>query len=144
MFSKSCEYALRAIIYITQQSEMGKMVNLTMISEEIDSPVAFTAKILQQLTKNKIVKSSKGPKGGFEIEKKHLNSTSLSLIVQIFDGDKLYKGCGLGLSNCDAANPCPLHFKFVEIREQLKEMLEHNTISSLVHDMDSELLWLKR
>ena len=58
MFSKSCEYALRAIIYITQQSEMGKMVNLTMISEEIDSPVAFTAKILQQLTKNKIVKSA--------------------------------------------------------------------------------------
>ncbi|MFD1550596.1 transcriptional regulator [Putridiphycobacter roseus] len=144
MFSKSCEYALRAILFITQQSELGVKVNLTMISNEINSPIAFTAKILQQLTKNKIVKSNKGPKGGFEIEQQYLNTTYLSTIVQIFDGDKLYKGCGLGLSKCDAKNPCPMHFKFVAIRVQLKEMLEQHTISSLVQAMDADLLCLKR
>jgi len=35
------------------------------IAEEIDSPTAFTAKILQQLVKNKVIHSIKGPHGGF-------------------------------------------------------------------------------
>ncbi|MDX1349772.1 MAG: Rrf2 family transcriptional regulator [Putridiphycobacter sp.] len=144
MFSKSCEYALRSVLFITQQSEMGKKVNLTAISEEIGSPIAFTAKILQQLSKNDIIQSTKGPKGGFYIEQSKVEEIALSTVVQIFDGNKLYVGCGLGLSNCDAANPCPLHFKFVEIRSQLKNMLENNTIQNLVEDMHSDLLWLKR
>ena len=45
MFSKSCEYGLRAIIYIAQQTNLNNKVSLTTISEEIDSPQAFTAKI---------------------------------------------------------------------------------------------------
>lgn len=39
------------------------------IAEQINSPVAFTAKILQKLVKSNIVCSVKGKHGGFEIEK---------------------------------------------------------------------------
>ena len=62
MFSKSCEYGLRAIIYIAQQTNQNNKVSLMTISEEINSPQAFTAKILQQLTRNNIVKSIKLPR----------------------------------------------------------------------------------
>lgn len=142
MFSRSCEYGLRAVIYIAQQSNLGKKVSLTTISEEIDSPQAFTAKILQQLTRHKIVKSIKGPYGGFMIEPENMDSIKLSDIVKVLDGDDIYTGCGLGLKQCNADSPCPLHYKFIEIREKLREMLESNSLNDVLKDID--LVWLKR
>ena len=143
MFSKSCEYGLRAVIFIAGQSLKNVKVSLSVISKEIDSPQAFTAKILQQLTRKEIVKSIKGPYGGFVIEEGKLQ-TKLSEVVAVLDGDAIYTGCGLGLKQCDATSPCPLHFKFVEIRNDLKEMLEGTSLKMVVEDMNAELIILKR
>lgn len=82
-------------------------MSLKEIAEEIDSPVAFTAKILQLLSKNKIVDSVKGAYGGFEIDREQMDKLKLSQIVDAIDGDKIYAGCGLGLKECNADKPCP-------------------------------------
>ncbi|WP_298505011.1 Rrf2 family transcriptional regulator [uncultured Maribacter sp.] len=144
MFSKACEYGLRAIIYIAQQSAQEVKVSLVHISEAINSPQAFTAKVLQQLTRNNIIKSIKGPYGGFVIENDKMKSIKLSDVVKVLDGDTIYTGCGLGLSECNENSPCPLHFKFVEIRSKLRSMLETTTLKTLVEDMDTEHFFLKR
>lgn len=144
MFSKSCEYGLRAIIYIAQQSSKDVKVSIATISEAIDSPQAFTSKVLQQLTRNNIVKSIKGPYGGFMIETENMNTVKLSDVVKILDGNSIYTGCGLGLSKCNEDSPCPLHFKFVEIRTELKKMLETTTLQMLTTDMNTEVFFLKR
>ncbi len=143
MFSKSCEYGLRAVIFIAQQSNIDEKVSLTVISEAIDSPQAFTAKILQQLTKNNVVKSLKGPSGGFYIEKTQMKLISLSDVVQVLDGNNIYTGCGLGLSQCNEEEPCPLHFKFIKIREDLKSMLQTTTLFMLAKDMKQTNFFLK-
>ncbi|AIY14586.1 RrF2 family transcriptional regulator [Cellulophaga baltica] len=143
MFSKSCEYGLRAVLFIAQQSDKDIKVSMTTISEEINSPQAFTAKILQKLTRTDIVKAVKGPHGGFTIEPEMMD-TKLSEIVTILDGDSIYKGCALGLKQCDANSPCPLHFKFIEIRDNLQEMLETTSIKSVVNDLSLESIILKR
>ena len=49
MFSKACEYAIRSCILIATNSLESKNSNLKDISKAIDSPEAFTAKILQKL-----------------------------------------------------------------------------------------------
>lgn len=143
MFSKTCEYGLRAVIFIAQESKVDKRVSIINISNAIDSPSAFTAKILQQLTKNKIVQSIKGPNGGFYIDKKNLKNIALSDIVKVLDGDTIYTGCGLGLHQCNEKKPCPLHFKFKEIREELKEMLEKTTLLELSNDENLKESFLK-
>ncbi len=143
MFSKSCEYGLRAVIFIAQQSIKGNKVSMSTISEEINSPKAFTAKIIQQLTRNRIVKSIKGPYGGFVIEENKLN-TKLSEIISVLDGDLIYTGCALGLRQCDANSPCPLHFKFIEIRNNLKNMLESTSLKAVISDMSIQGIILKR
>ena len=144
MFSKSCEYGLRAIIYIAQQTALDNKVSLARISDAVNSPQAFTAKVLQQLTRNKIVKSIKGPYGGFMIEIDKMETIKLSNVVNLFDGEAIYTGCGLGLNKCNEDSPCPLHFKFVEIRNQLKLMLETTTLSMLVDEMNTDIFFLKR
>jgi len=115
MFSKTCEYAIRAVIFVTRESRDGKRVGVKEIAEGIDSPVHFIAKILQELSKKGIVQSLKGPTGGFYMDSSSLNHTLADIVVAI-DGDKLFHGCGLGLSECSEKRPCPMHFEFKKIR----------------------------
>ena len=51
MFSKACEYGIKSVIYITEQSLEGRRVSIKQVTEAIDSPKAYTSKILQQLKK---------------------------------------------------------------------------------------------
>jgi len=144
MFSKACEYGIRAAVYIALQSLDGRRVSVTEIAGEIDSPIAFTAKILQQLTRNNIVNSVKGPTGGFEIERKDMDRVNLSMIVKAIDGDNIYVGCGLGLKECNADKPCPLHDKFVDIRSNLRTMLKSTSLYELATGLEVGLTYLKR
>ena len=144
MFSKACEYGMKATLYIATHSLQEERVMLKEIAREINSPEAFTAKILQQLARNKIVDSVKGPFGGFQIEKKRIDEIRLSEIVSAIDGDNIYRGCGLGLEECNAKQPCPLHDKFVNIRNNLRKMLESTSLYELATDLEGGLTFLKR
>lgn len=144
MFSKACEYGIRATIYIAMQSKDGIRVSLKDIADQIDSPVAFTAKILQVLAKHHVVDSVKGPAGGFEIAPSKVGKIKLSQIVFAIDGDSIYKGCGLGLPKCSASQPCPVHDKFARIRDELRYMLENTGIQELAEGTLEGITYLKR
>lgn len=143
MFSKACEYGIKASIFIAINSAEGKRVSPKEISKEIDSPQAFTAKILQALAKHNVISSVQGAYGGFEIEKNKIASIKLSQIVNAIDGDSVYNGCGLGLHVCEESHPCPVHDQFKIVREQLKQMLENTNLEQLALDIKSGATFLK-
>jgi len=142
MFSKTCEYALRALIYIAQQSKNGGRVGIKDIAKSISSPEHFIAKILQDLSRKGFVQSAKGPNGGFYMDQQNLN-ISIADIVREIDGDKLFSGCGLGLEQCSETHPCPLHDQFKSIRTNLRIMLESSKIQAFVDNLDLKLTYLK-
>lgn len=144
MFSKTCEYAIRATIYIAEQSNLGRRVGIKDIAKAIDSPEAFIGKILQQLSKDDIISSMKGPSGGFSIDHKKLGTLKLSHIVEAIDGDNIYKGCGLGFKECSEKKPCPVHDKFKVVRSQLKKMLEETSLQELSHSLEKGTAFLHR
>ena len=144
MFSKACEYGIKASIHIASQSQKGERVSLKAVAEAIDSPVAFTAKILQSLANNHIIVSSMGPTGGYEIPKGKQANITLAQIVEAIDGDKIFISCGLGLKQCNALKPCPIHNKFKAIRDELKTMLETTAIDELTLGLVEGLAFLKR
>jgi len=134
MFSKSCEYGLRAVVFIAQESLEGRKPGSVQVSNAIDSPEAFTGKILQILKKKKVIDSIKGPYGGFYMPEERIKSISISKIVTAIDGDSVYTSCGMGLKACDEKAPCYLHDYFATIRGDLKRMLEENTLYNMLHD----------
>ena len=144
MFSKACEYGIRASIYIAEQSQLDRKVSLKEVADAIESPAAYTSKILQLLSRHKIILSGKGPTGGFSMDNYELDKLNLSTIVQAIDGDDIYVGCGLGLSKCNEKEPCPVHNQFKLIRAELKKMLETTTIKSLAEDVEKGLTVLRR
>ena len=131
MFSKTCEYGIRAAIYIASESFQNRRVGLKKIAENINSPVAFTAKILQTLSRENIIHSAKGVGGGFEIPKDKIAKIKLAQIVTALDGDQIFTGCGLGLSQCSEEHPCPVHDKFKFIKQELVFMLENTNLEEM-------------
>ena len=144
MFSKACEYGIRASIFIANQSLLDRKVSLKDVAEAIESSPAYTSKILQRLARANIVNSDKGPTGGFSMDKDQLKKVRLSFIVYAIDGDSIYSGCGLGLVKCNEKAPCPIQSQFKIIRGDLKKMLETTTVQSLTKELKDGLSYLKR
>jgi len=143
MFSKACEYGIKAMIFIAHEDAAGRRVSLKEIAGSINSPEAFTAKILQQLRKAELLNSAKGTSGGFEL-KKGGSDIRLANIVIAIDGPKVITGCGLGLETCSDDAPCPIHHKFKHIRDGLQDMLESSTLRDLSDGVDIGRTFLKR
>lgn len=143
MFSKTCEYAIKAIIYVAQKSRDGSRVGIKDISKGIDSPEHFIAKILQDLSKKGLVQSLKGPNGGFYLDEESLNR-SLADVVQEVDGNKIFTACGLGLKQCNSHKPCPIHYQYQDIREKTYEMLRNAKIGAFSEQLEHNMLFLKR
>lgn len=144
MFSKACEYGIRATLYVASKASNNERVGLKDIAREIESPPAFTAKILQLLARNGVVQSLKGPTGGFYMDAKTLESVRLIEVVSAIDGDKVFSGCGLGLKSCNANFPCPIHDQFAEVRDGLAKMLRETLITDLVAGLEEGVSFLKR
>lgn len=143
MFSKTCEYAIRAMIFIAKRSKDGEKAGIKEISKEIDSPESFIAKILQDLSRKGLVLSTKGPNGGFFLDEQLLEG-SLASIIKSVDGEKIFSGCGLGLKQCSETKPCPIHYQFKIIREEMRDMLERAKLSSFTEELENNLTFLKR
>lgn len=143
IFSKACEYGIRATIHIAQQSLLHKRSSLKDISREIDSPEAFTSKILQQLVKSEIIKSVQGATGGFEIDEKKLKSIKLVEIVKAIDGELDEDKCVLGLKQCSETHPCPVHHKYKHIKKDLLAMLYNTSLKDMSNGVKNGLNFLK-
>jgi Rrf2 family protein len=98
-------------------------------------------KLLQTLVKQDIIKSLKGPTGGFYISKAQRNQPIIN-IVEAIDGKEIFKECGLGLSQCSAKHPCPIHNGYKEVRESLEKLFREKNVLSLCEPVNNGLAYL--
>jgi Rrf2 family protein len=135
MISKACKYAIRATIFVASKQEEGIKLNIKDIAREVDAPEAFTAKILQVLNKTRIITSLKGPYGGFYIEDYQLQQPVIN-IVNAIDGMSVFQECGLGLKQCSATHPCPMHDQYKIARDALQDAFQNTTIGQLAEQVN--------
>ena len=135
MISNSCRYGIRAVIYIASRNEKNSKTGLTQISKDLNLPAPFLAKILQQLTRQKILNSLKGPHGGFSLQRK-AEEITLFDIVSTIDGDGIFTDCLIHNCKCGEANnekrECPVHDDFAEMRQKLLQLFKSTTIDDMV------------
>ena len=134
MFSRSCEYALQSILYIALHSKNGQAIGLKDISESQDIPLHFLSKILQQLVKHKLLRSTKGPRGGFALNVP-AHELRLMTIVRVIDGLDIFDRCGIGLKQCSDKTPCPVHFEYKEIKKKIRDLLDKKSLLELCEDV---------
>lgn len=139
MFSKACEYAIRATLHIAAATAADDQATVKSIAEAIGAPVAFTAKVLQKLVRDGHLDSMKGPGGGFRLSEARAKELKLSSIVASIDGKDVYTRCGLGLHECNSKKPCPLHDRFLIVREGLRHLLEGTSVYEVSVGLGPEL-----
>ena len=134
IYSRSAEYAIRAFVNLAQVPE-GKYAMVKNIAEQEDIPAHFLAKILQQLARKGLLRSSKGPTGGFALRIEPSDVRLLD-IVEALDGLAPYQQCASGLSECSDDMPCSMHDSWVALRTRIIDYLEKNTIADLVKALE--------
>ncbi len=135
MLSNTSRYAIRALIYIAIHADGKKKLGIKKIAEDLDIPSPFLGKILQTLTRQKLLLSTKGPNGGFGLSETTLD-TNLMTIVKNFDSDDLFNRCVITDKNCpdNKGATCALHNHYEEIRQSIKRMFSEHTIGSLAQE----------
>lgn len=141
MLSLSCKASIKAVVYLGSKSETDVKMSIQEIARFINENEHTVGKILQKLVKQDVIKSLKGPKGGFYITTEQKQAPIIK-IIEAIDGEEVFNHCGLGLSKCSETHPCPIHNDFKKVRESFKQMCEDNQIKTLYEDVNNGLAYL--
>lgn len=83
--SKSTGYALLAVGYIARKQDAAGAVSAQVVSEKYDVPLEYLLKILQQLVRANVLRSKRGPQGGFWLAQP-ANKITMLEIIEAVDG----------------------------------------------------------
>lgn len=133
ILSKSFGYALRGILYIAKMQDEKRKIQIDEIAGNLSVPKHFLGKIMQQAVREGLLKSTKGPYGGFSLANGTL-TTPLIRLVEITDGMDQFRICVLKLKYCDGTNPCPLHYEIEKIRREFLTVFTDTSIGDLLKD----------
>jgi Rrf2 family protein len=139
IFSRQCEYALQAVLYLALQPP-EKMTTIKELAKKLDIPSPFLAKILQDLSRKGLLASLKGPAGGFTLGMPAKDIT-LFHIVDAIDGDGFRRNCVLGFPECSGSNPCPVHEQWGGLREAVYKMLANKNIAQMAKETRKTRFW---
>jgi Rrf2 family transcriptional regulator, iron-sulfur cluster assembly transcription factor len=100
-------------------------------AEALGMPENYLSKTLGALVRVGVLKSHRGPAGGFRLAL-DAGSVSLSRIVDAVDPPRKVARCLVGPGPCDPANPCTLHGRWRTIERELRSPLERTTLRDLL------------
>lgn len=126
LYSKGCEYALRALTYAASRSENGRF-QAKEICEKAGIPESFTRKVFQALTQGGFLQAVRGPGGGYELTRPANEITLLDVIVAV-EGEDTFEHCVMGLPTCGSSTPCPLHDTWARGKCELMAQLRRQTL----------------
>ncbi|MCH8268770.1 MAG: Rrf2 family transcriptional regulator [Acidobacteria bacterium] len=127
LFSKKCEYAIRALNHLVQSRQVCKASE---ISRDQQVPYPYMAKVLQELKRKGFVKSARGGKGGYALAKPAHKMRLIDVLTTV-DGDHVLSSCLYGFSGCSENVPCPLHDSWKILRGDIETYLCTQTIAGL-------------
>jgi Rrf2 family protein len=130
MFSQTCEYALRAMTYIAQHGE-ERPVLAREIARRTSVPLKYLQKVLGDLVRQGLLKSSRGIGGGFRLNKP-ARRLSLAEVLAPFDDLMRRTSCPFGNPLCGEANPCPVHDRWVQVVGPYRDFLQTTMLADLV------------
>lgn len=122
--TRETDYAMRCVLYLSGRQD--KIVMVDEISREMALPKSFLSKLLQKLVKSGIVKSFRGVKGGFQLNRSPKDINLLDVIESI-EGVIALNACAVDSNVCGFSGTCGVHRIWVTLRGQINELLRgHN------------------
>ncbi len=132
--SEAATLALHAMVYLA--ANPGRMISTGEMAERLNVSEAHLSKVMQRLTKAGYLKSIRGPKGGFMLDRGG-DSISLLDIYEVIEGPVTQDKCLLGSPVCTGAI-CILCDLVEKVNYEAKDYLASTTLSSLTGTFDRQ------
>ena len=142
MLSNTSKYAIRAAIYLELYSSPGAKKGIKEIAAELDIPSPFLGKILQVLVRHQLLASTKGPRGGFYLNRPAMDIPVME-IIEIIDGKDVFNDCVIRTLPCDPDKPCSMHQKLASPRAEIRSIFASETIADLVSEFREGKEWIR-
>lgn len=137
--SPTCQHALRALIYLAHKNS-AKPVLVREIAEAAEVPKQSLAKILHSLRNKGLVKSTKGPGGGYQLARPGWEMKVIEVIEAVDGPVDLSANCILGLDRCSDDAPCALHDYWKLFREQYFSTISVMTLEQAARSLERKRL----
>jgi Rrf2 family protein len=125
-FSDATTLALHAMVYLANRGEQAATTKE--IAEAYGFSEAHLSKVMQRLSRAGLVKSSRGPKGGFALAKASRDITLLNVYESI-EGTLTPANCLLDRPVC--GGNCILGLLLGSVNRQVAELLAERKLSAL-------------
>jgi Rrf2 family nitric oxide-sensitive transcriptional repressor len=128
MFSQTVEYALRAVVYLAQQTPEARTTEQIATATKV--PQAYLAKVLQELGQAGLVRSQRGVGGGISLRKSPAEINLLE-VVNAVDPIKRIQKCPLGLA-AHGVTLCPLHQRLDGALAMVEKAFRETTLAEVL------------
>lgn len=132
-FTRSTEYAIRALTHLALNKEGGRYHLAREMSKELGIPAPFLGKILQPLVMRGILESQRGRNGGFRLCREPEEVTLFDIAnSQLQEPIYEKRVCFLGQAECTDERGCPMHEYWKLTWAEFEEKMSRTTLLGLV------------
>ena len=129
--SGTSQYAIRAVVYVATNGA-DEPVRVGPIATALDVPQNYLSKTLHQLARAGVLRSVRGPRGGFQLAVPPARLT-LARVTEPFD-ETGERHCLLGRAQCGDRYPCAAHSRWSAVSDSLQAFFSNTTIADLIGD----------
>ena len=133
LITRASEYAILSLILLSSAKEPMDSESL---SKKLTISKSFLAKILQALAKNGTLKSYKGAKGGFSLDKAAKDINMLEIMSCVEGKAPTVFECAPSESNCpsDKADICTIWPFLNKLQGKIDSFLEELTLADIIDE----------
>jgi Rrf2 family protein len=129
--TRAADYAVRVMIHLAKTPH-GTRVSLPVLAAATGAPDSFLSKVLQSLTRARLVTSQRGPAGGFQMSAPG-RQASMREVIEAIDGPMNLNVCLGNNPACARRLWCPAHPVWVKAQEALLEILNEARITDVAN-----------
>ena len=130
--SRKVDYALRAVIHLANAEAHGRTCTVGEIAERERMPRQFLEKIVQQLIREGLVRSRRGPHGGYVLARP-AEAVTFRDVIEALEGPISLNVCVGDHPDCFLLGACGMNRIWAEGQRRVMDLFESTTIASVRH-----------
>ncbi|HIF89155.1 MAG TPA: Rrf2 family transcriptional regulator [Candidatus Thioglobus sp.] len=127
-------YAVTAMLDLAS-NDTGKPVTLDIISQRQNISLSYLEQLFAKLRKASLVKSVRGPGGGYLLSPP-AEDVTLTQIIEAVDENIDLRRCH-GLKNCLRGRECVSHHLWCEVSDQIRSFLSEKNLQQVMDDYNT-------
>lgn len=131
LLSQTSEHALRAVLYLARHTAKG-LVPASEIAQALGAPQNYLSKTLRRLVQRELLRSVRGPRGGFELLVHPASLSPYRVLEAVGESVELWQTCMLADCRCSPGDHCEVHARWTALVKQVFRPLEETSMADLL------------